>query len=327
MPNGNGHNRVGPEVLDIQFKPLGEFPDPRVYRPILLPAVVLFLLTVITTLAVGSEFATSYARNQEPFSGNQNPFAVMLVPLQHPHLLLAGIPFSFTLLTILMAHELGHFFACRFYGIDVSYPFFLPAPTLFGTFGAFLRIRAPITTRRALFDIGIAGPVAGFVLAVPTMAYAIATSKIVPGAQENAAILFGNPPLMRLFFALFHPGINAASVLLSPVGRAAWVGLFATALNLLPIWQLDGGHIVYSLASKAHQRISLVFALGLVALGMACWQGWIVWGVLLIILSLRFKHPALIDQWEPLDLQRRIWSVGALLMFVLSFTPWPAITS
>lgn len=199
MSTGNGHNRVGPEVLDIHFKPLDEFPVPRRYRPLLWPAISLFVLTVITTLAVGCEFALSYAHSQEPFSDNQNPFAVMLIPLHHPRMLLAGVPFSLTLLTILLAHELGHFFACKFYGIDVSYPYFLPAPTLFGTFGAFLRIRAPITTRRALFDIGIAGPVAGFALAVPTMAYAIATSKIVPGVQENAAILFGNPPLMRLF--------------------------------------------------------------------------------------------------------------------------------
>jgi membrane-associated protease RseP (regulator of RpoE activity) len=327
MSTGNGHNRAGLDVLDIHFKPLGGFPAPLRYRPLLWPAVILFLLTVITTLAVGSEFAMSYTHSQEPFSANQNPFAVMLTPLRHPRLLLAGVPFSLTLLTILMAHELGHFFACRFYEIDVSYPYFIPAPTLFGTFGAFLRIRAPITTRRALFDIGIAGPVAGFVLAVPTMAYAIATSKIVPGVQENAAILFGNPPLMRLFLAIFHPGVSAASLLLSPIGRAAWVGLFATALNLLPIWQLDGGHIVYSLVSKAHQRISLAIALGLVALGMACWQGWILWGVLLIVLSLRFRHPPLVDEWEPLDTQRRVWSIGALLIFVLCFTPWPAITS
>lgn len=326
MSTGNGQNRVEPEVLDIHFKPLGEFPTPRGYKPILWPAILLFILTVISTLAVGSEFAMSYARNQEPFASNQNPFAVMLIPLQHPHLLLAGLPFSLTLLSILLAHELGHFFACKYYDIDVSYPYFIPAPTLFGTFGAFLRIRAPITTRRALFDIGIAGPIAGFVLAVPAMAYAIATSKIVPGVQENAAILFGNPPLMRLFLAVFHPGVRAASLLLSPVGRAAWVGLFATALNLLPIWQLDGGHIVYSLTSKAHQRISLVIALGLVALGMTCWQGWTLWGVLLIVLALRFKHPPLLDQWEPLDPARRVGSIAALLIFVLCFTPWPAIT-
>ena len=132
-------------------------------------------------------------------------------------------------------HELGHYFACKYYGIDVSYPYFIPAPTLFGTFGALLRIRSPITTRRALFDIGIAGPIAGFVVAVPLMAYAIATSKIVPGAQADAGIIFGNPPLMRIFIELFHPARIPPRLLLSPVGRAAWVGLFATALNLLAV--------------------------------------------------------------------------------------------
>src|SRR5271155_5711326 len=119
---------------------------------------------------------------------------MMMAPLQHPRLLLLGIPFSLTLLGILLMHELGHYFTCKYYGIDVSYPYFIPAPTLFGTFGAFLRIRSPIATRRALFDIGIAGPIAGFVIATPLMAYGIAISKIVPDAQDSSDLVFGIPP-------------------------------------------------------------------------------------------------------------------------------------
>jgi membrane-associated protease RseP (regulator of RpoE activity) len=327
LHGGNGHGSLPTEILDIQGPRLVEprqWPSQMQRRP-LWPALVLFLLTVVSTLAVGSEFARSYAQNREPFSGDQNPFAMMLIPFEHPELLLLGIPFSFTLLTILFAHEMGHYVACKIYGIDVSYPYFIPAPTLFGTFGAFIRIRSPITTRRALFDVGLAGPVAGFLLAVPAMAYAVATSKIVPGVEKNAAILFGNPPLAHLFIALFHPHVNPNWVLLNPVGRAAWVGLFATALNLLPAWQLDGGHIVYSLASKFHQRISILVGLALIAIGRMS-SLWYAWGVLLLILALRFRHPPVYDYWEPLGPSRRIWAVVALAIFLLCFTPWAATT-
>ena len=176
-----------------------------------------------------------------------------------------------------MAHEMGHYLACRYYGIDCSYPFFLPSPFLFGTFGAVIKIRAPITTRRALFDIGIAGPILGFIVAVPLLAYGIAVSRVVPGAQDDSGIIFGVPPLMRFFFAMFHPGVDPYSLLLHPVARAAWFGLLATALNLLPVWQLDGGHIIYSLTPERHQRISLAVALGLVFMGVR----YLVWlGVL-----------------------------------------------
>lgn len=322
--SGNGHGRVPVEILEMHFPPLAEVPPPRPSRrrP-LWPPLILFVLTVISTLAVGVEFARSYAQNQQPFSGDQNPFVMMLYPLEHPRLLLLGIPFSFTLLGILLAHELGHYFACKLYDIDVSYPYFIPAPTLFGTFGAFIRIRSPITTRRALFDVGLAGPVVGFLIAVPAMAYAIASSKIIPGAQSTAPIVFGNPLLMRIFISVFHPGVDPNSILLHPVGRAAWMGLFATALNLFPVWQLDGGHIVYSLASQYHRRISIIVSLALIALGTQdpLWYGW---GGIMLLLSLRFRHPPLVDRWEPLTPSRRLWAVGALAIFLLCFTPWPA---
>ncbi len=225
---------------------------------------------------MGAEFAQSYAANREPFSGDQNPLSAMVAPFSHPQILVLGIPFSFTLLGILLAHEMGHYVACKLYRIDVSYAYFIPAPTLIGTFGAFIRIRSPITTRRALFDVGLAGPVAGIVLAIPAMAYAVATAKLVPHVDATAAILFGHPPLERIFIALFHPNVNVNWVLLPPVGRAAWVGLFATALNLLPAWQLDGGHIVYTLTSRYHRRISLVVALALLAIGpfSPLWYAW-----------------------------------------------------
>jgi membrane-associated protease RseP (regulator of RpoE activity) len=324
---GNGHGSTPVEVLDVNFRPLGEQalpPSPKPQR--LWLAVLLFLLTLLSTLAVGSEFASSYAQNREPFSGGADPFSAMLVPFEHPQLLLLGVPFSFTLMGILLAHELGHYYACKIYGIDVTYPYFIPAPTLFGTFGAFIRIRSPITTRKALFDVGIAGPVVGFLLAAPAMAYAVATSRIVPGVQNTAEIVFGQPPLMRFFIMLFHPHVDPSWLLLSPVGRAAWVGFFATALNLLPLWQLDGGHIVYSLTSKQHHRISIAVALILLVLGRYAWSGWYMWGGLLLILTLRFGHPPVLDHWEKLDASRKLWAIAALAIFLSCFTATPALS-
>ena len=311
------------EILDIPIAPGADYRPPRPPRDPLWPALALFLLTVVSTLAVGAEFGVSYAQNREPFSGYQNPFALMLLPFQHPSLLVLGIPFSFTLLLILFTHEMGHYVACRIYGVDASYPYFIPAPTLFGTFGAFIRIRSPITTRRALFDVGLAGPVAGLVVALPALAYGVATSRIVPGAEDASAVVFGHPLLLRLLSAQFHPHVDVSWVLLNPVGRAAMVGLLVTAMNLLPAWQLDGGHIMYSLTSERHPRISLAVALALIGVGILAWHGWATWGVILLILSLRFRHPPVYDPWQPIDPARRVWAVIGLAIFALCFTPWP----
>lgn len=322
--SGNGHGQLPVEVLDARFPalpPMARVSPPK--APSIWPALILFLLTVLSTLSVGSEFALSYLENREPFSGKQSPLEMMLMPFQHPHLLLLGVPFSFTLLVILMAHEMGHFVACRIYGINASYPYFIPAPTLFGTFGAFIRIRSPITTRRALFDVGIAGPIVGFLIAAPAMAFAVAQSKIVPGVQNGVDLLFFDPPLVRLLKMFFYPHVDPATVLLNPIGRAAWIGMFATALNLLPCWQLDGGHILFSVIPEKHQKISLAAALTLVGLGIYCWWGWLGWGFILTILALRYKHPPFYDPWETLDPKRRALAVVAVVIFLLCFTPWP----
>jgi membrane-associated protease RseP (regulator of RpoE activity) len=291
---------------------------PRKKRPAL--ALLLFLLTVLSTLAVGAQLSIAYAANETPFSQDFDPLAPLQRAWAHPKILLLGIPFSFTLLGILLAHELGHFFACKYYGIDATYPYFIPAPTLIGTMGAFIRIRSPIHNRRALFDVGVAGPVVGFLFALPALALAIWYSKVVPGAEANSTIVFGNPLLVKLFAAVLRPDVPLDSLLLNPVGRAAWVGLFATALNLLPAGQLDGGHVVYSVASEKHARISLAVIIALVPLALL-WSGWLVWAVLLLILG--FRHPPLLDRWEPLDARRRAWALVALLIFALCFTPIP----
>ena len=320
--NGHSPSPSPVQILDIPVMPGAGYAAPEPYRAKLWPAIVLFFLTLLSTLAMGSEFALSYAQDREPFSGDQNLSQMMLAPFHHPHLLWMGVPFALTLLAFFMAHEMGHFIACKYYKVDATYPYFLPAPTLFGTFGAVIRIRSPIPSRRALFDIGIAGPIAGFLVALPAMAFAVANSKIIPGVEDHAAIVFGNPPLIHAFLWMFHPGAQASSLLLHPVGRAAWVGLFATALNLLPLWQLDGGHIVFSLTEKFHQRISIALALILLVLGRFTWEGWYLWGGILLILSLRFRHPRLLNWWEPLDAGRKVFALVALAIFLLSFTPW-----
>ena len=333
MSDGNNNGLMPVDVVDLRYPPPFEMPPMAPRRRPLWPALVLFLLTVISTLSVGSEFARSYAENREPFSGNQDLLSLMALPFEHPALLALGVPFSFTLLAILLAHELGHYFAGKFYGIDVSYPYFIPAPNLFGTFGAFIRIRSPITTRRALFDVGLSGPVVGFLVALPAMAFGMATSKIVPGAEANADLVFGHPLLVRFFAAVFYPHTDVTWVLLNPVARAAWVGLFVTALNLLPAWQLDGGHVMFSLVSRWHRAVSIGVSLGLLVMGWLTTphgafpeflSPWYVWGGLLLILTLRFRHPPVYDPWQPLDPTRRAWAVVGLVIFALCFTPWPA---
>jgi membrane-associated protease RseP (regulator of RpoE activity) len=332
----NGRHRITIEVPPSDYRlPEYQFPDPGApsfplamdnefraepRRKNLSLALGFFLLTVISTLAVGAQLSIAYAHNEAAFARDFNP----LLPLQqawaNPRILLLGIPFSFTLLGILLAHELGHYFACRYYGIDASYPYFIPAPTLIGTMGAFIRIRSPILNRRALFDVGIAGPVVGFALAVPALIVGILHSKVIPGANDSATIVFGNPLIVKLMAAVFCPDVRLDWLLLSPVARAAWVGFFATALNLLPAGQLDGGHIVYSVVPEKHARISMGVILALLPLALV-WSGWLMWAALLLLLG--FRQPRLINRWEPLDSRRRALAFAALIIFALCFTPLP----
>ena len=285
----------------------------------LLIAIGLSILTAFSTLAAGVQFAAAYAVGQQPALDD---FAVSYFqPFFEPRLFLLGVPFAATLMGILLAHELGHYFACRYYRIHATYPYFIPAPTLIGTLGAFIRIRSPIVNRRALFDVAIAGPVVGFIVAVPALAIAVAQSKFVLASGQEATVVFGRPLIERILEALLQPGVPHQMLLLHPVGRAAWVGIFATALNLLPAGQLDGGHILYALASERHRRVTLAVAILLVPLAIHYWYGWLMWAVLL--LAIGFRHPPLIDRWEPLDRRRRSWALVALAIFVLCFMPAP----
>ena len=298
-------------------------PLPRPSRKSFLLACALFFLTLCTCLVAGTHFAVAYAHNQA-VSWDDFVSAFTLI-YRHPLALAAGLPFALTLLSILLAHELGHFFACRHHHIRASYPFFIPFPTLIGTLGAFILIRAPIRTNRALFDVGASGPLVGFLVAVPALIFGILHAKLVPGLAMPAddKIVLGSPLILQLLAPLLRHGASAGNLLLHPVGRAAWVGLFATSLNLLPAAQLDGGHILRSLSQRAHRLSSALLPLLLIFLGYRFWPGWYLWGALL--LGIRFLRMLPIYNPQPLDASRRAAAFLALLIFILSFMPSPFI--
>ncbi len=312
---------VGPEPAPwLPARQLIWPPEPRSIRSLVV-AIGLFTITAFSTLAAGAQFAAAYAANQSP--GFDRFFSDYFRPFVEPRLFISGFPFAVTLMGILLAHELGHFFACRHYHINATYPYFIPAPTLIGTLGAFIRIRSPIFNRRALFDMALAGPLVGFLIAVPALATAILFSKVIATSDASSALVFGQPLIERLLEFCLRPGVSHGHLLLHPMGRAAWVGLFATALNLLPAGQLDGGHILYAVASERHRRVSFAVALLLVPLAVKFWAGWLVWAVLLVAIG--FRHPPLVDRWKPLDRTRRILAGVALAIFILSFMPAPFI--
>ena len=280
----------------------------------------LFLLTVLTTRVVGTHIAINYAQNVPAFDWDVS-LAFFRELWRHPSLLQKGVPFSFTLLSILLAHELGHYLTCRHYRIHATYPYFIPAPTLIGTLGAFIRIKSPIVNRRELFDVGISGPLAGFAFAIPALLVATFLAKGTMPAATADSISLGNPMAAILLARIFRSGINPAEIILHPVGCAAWVGLFATALNLLPVGQLDGGHILYAVLGDKCRNISLGFCIVLLPLGYFCWEGWLAWALILVFLGLR--HPTLIEPVEPLGRKRKILAVLAAMILILTFLPTP----
>jgi membrane-associated protease RseP (regulator of RpoE activity) len=279
---------------------------------------LLLLLTLGTTTVVGAGLARSFAGNRPfDFDADLQGYARMW---HDPAYLLDGLPFSLTLLAILLAHEMGHYFAARYYGVDATLPFFLPAPTLIGTLGAFIRIRSPILSKRILFDIGVAGPLAGFALLVWPLAAGMSLSKVVPGIGAQGELVFGTPLILRLFEWALFPGAAINDIYLHPVARAAWVGVLATALNLLPIGQLDGGHILYAFLGERTRLLSRLFVLLLVPMGFFFAYSWLVWAAILFFFGMR--HPAIFDP-NPIGRVRTRLGVLALIIFLLSFTLAP----
>jgi membrane-associated protease RseP (regulator of RpoE activity) len=289
---------------------------------------LLLLLTCFTTLVVGARMEYNFQRNLPVFSLDDNaaPFFPWKWAL-HPAQLLLGLPFAATLMLILMAHEMGHYLYCKKYGVWATLPFFIPAPTLIGTLGAFIRIRSPIRSRAALFDIGIAGPIAGFVVALGVLFVSLGLSKPVPAGALPGDLEIGVPLIFQLMHRLLAAGgaqgtgaLPLGQVLLHPMAIAAWVGMFATSLNLLPGGQLDGGHIVFSIAPRAHKFISRLTILILLPMAYYLWTGWLVWAVLLQVSS--FRHPQ-VAEWPKVSGVRSWLAVLALIMLVLTLTPAP----
>jgi membrane-associated protease RseP (regulator of RpoE activity) len=285
--------------------------------------IVLLLATIFTTLVVGARMEFNFQHDQ-PFVYSGNGSISSIFPLtwalQSSHILL-GIPFSFTLMLILMAHEMGHYLCSRHYGVDATLPFFIPFPSLFGTMGAFIRIRSPIRSRAALFDIGIAGPIAGFVTALVVLLLALPLSKMASPSASAPDIQLGYPLIFRLMWAMLPQGeTSLQAVYLHPTAIAAWIGMFATALNLLPGGQLDGGHIVFSLAPRAHRKISWLTVLVLIPMAIYFCYIWMVWAIVLRVTSMR--HP-MVAEWPGVTGVRR-WIAGfGLVMLILTLAPAP----
>jgi membrane-associated protease RseP (regulator of RpoE activity) len=279
--------------------------------------LLLVLLTLLSTTAVGARLAFNFEQNRPTYVED---LWLAITSVAQPDSLLAGLPFSLTLMTILLAHEMGHYLTCRHYGIDASLPYFLPAPTLIGTFGAFIRIRSAIPTRRQLFDVGIAGPLAGFVFVIPALAIGLAYSKIIPGVGVQGDFVFSTPGVMRMLQRLIMPGVSTSDILVHPIARAAWAGVFATALNLMPMGQLDGGHILYSYIGDYHKILTRIFVVALLPLGFFYSWSWVFWAALIFFFGM--KHPRLYDR-APLGRGRAQLAILALVIFVASFSPAP----
>ena len=273
---------------------------------------LLFLLTFLTTTVVGAAMQMDFDRNF-PFDIERS-FDIYGWLWRHPASLALGLPFSLTLLAILTAHEFGHYLASVYHHVDASLPYFMPSPFL-GTFGAFIRVRSPIYSKRVLFDIGAAGPIAGFVFLLPALAIGLAYSKVIPNIANEGSLQFGTPALQWLLAKAIFPGVRTADIYLHPVARAAWIGMFATAMNLLPIGQLDGGHILYSFFPRRHKTVSKLLCVALLPLGKF-WLGWLVWGLVLFFVGRR--HPAIFDDTE-LGRGRRRLGFVALALFILCF--------
>lgn len=345
------------------FHPLPPLIDRHAYRvrPAARPTArewarsgALFLLTAVTATLAGIMQATAAAGISEvepnlavPDSWHGYFFYVpayyflsvrelLRQALTHTELIAQGATFAAALLAILLAHEAGHYIACRRYGVNATLPFFIPAPPLFlaGTFGAFIKIKSPIPTRRALFDIGVAGPLAGFIVIIPVAILAILNAQPAPPLPVSAAagtlISFNDPPLMRLFaYAL---GVRLTDIAPNPFYFAAWIGLLVTSLNLLPVGQLDGGHAVYAVFGKrTHAWVGRAAFVSMALLAVLGWHwhnspGGFLYAILLFVM-LRVPHPQALDEFSPLGRARSLVALVTLMVFLLCFVLFPITIS
>jgi membrane-associated protease RseP (regulator of RpoE activity) len=265
--------------------------------------VLLFILTFMTTTIAGALL-----------NG--------VIPWVQPDKIYLGLPFSLTLIFILLTHEMSHYIASRLHNVSATLPYFIPAPSIIGTFGAVIKMKPPIPDRRSLIDIGASGPIGGFIIAVIACIVGLQFSEVKPSGQIQEGLAFGSS-LLFSFLTKLVLGIDPEKydILLHPVAFAGWIGLLVTSLNLLPIGQLDGGHITYALLGEKHAWISKGMLPVLVVLGIVYWEGWLIWAALMIFLG--YRHPPVVYPHIQLDRNRKLIGWIALVIFILTFTPTP----
>ncbi len=288
---------------------------PRRFQHVIWKHLLLFFLTLVTTTLAGG---THYLGFLEEFGTRQ-------VPLSWD-LLVQGLWYSATILGVLGAHEMGHYVACRVYQVDATLPYFLPFPTWTGTLGAVIRIREAFPNRTVLFDIGVAGPIAGFVVLVPALFLGLNLSNVVPAPADSGNLAYLGEPLLFQWAARLVFGTVAEGYTLNmhPMVFACWFGMLATALNLLPFGQLDGGHIVYATLGRWSTQISVAtVAAALIMTSVS--SSWVVMTVMMVVMLIFLgpRHPRVNDEYEPLAPGRRLVAVVALAILILCFTPAP----
>jgi len=285
--------------------------------------IVLFVITIFSTFFVGISLSINF-KYSEVLAQNPQSTLDLVEKLRDPQVISLSIIYVVVLLGILLGHELGHFLTCRYYKINATLPYFIPAPTLIGTLGAFIKIKSPITRKQQLFDIGVAGPLTGFILSVPALVYGLSLSKAVPPIPHDEAFVyvFGEPLILKIFSAMIFKNIPPDySIYLHPIAFAGWVGILVTALNLFPVGQLDGGHVSYALLGKKSRNLTRFFLGVFIAMGIFFWVGWFIWAFLLLFLGLR--HPRVLDEEVHLSPRRKFIGYVVILIFILSFIPDP----
>lgn len=266
--------------------------------------VVLFLATLVTTTVAGAWQADADF-------------------LSDPWQIVAGLPFAVTLMSILLVHEMGHYLTSRYHGVKATLPYFIPAPSFIGTFGAFIRMQSSPPDRRSLFDVAAAGPLAGLVLAVPAVIVGFHLSTVAPQDSSGGGMVLGSSLLLS-FLSKITLGVlpDDANIVLHPVGFAGWIGLLVTAMNLLPAGQLDGGHVTYALFGRRYIWVSRLTVAVILTLGVTrLWDGWLVWGILLLFMGVR--HPPPVDPDTPLDAKRKFLGWFLLGTLAVTFIPVP----
>ncbi len=276
--------------------------------------ILLFGLTFMTTTIAGVNLA-GFSR-----------FTSLFQLISHPQYLLKGLPFSLSLMFILMMHEMGHYVTSRIHRVKATLPYFIPAPNvinMIGTFGAFIKMKSPIYDKRALLDIGAAGPVCGFIVSIPTLIIGLKLSHIAPALPTGGFnIQIGSSLIVHIFAQLFTPPVPAGFYLdLHPVAFAGWIGMFVTSLNLIPIGQLDGGHVAYAVMGEKYHAMTNMILMFLVLMGIFFWKGWLMWAI--IIFFLGKKHPPSLNPYLELDKPRKILAWIVLGIFFLTFIPVP----